>query len=377
MTSFWNGWLLGLAGLFPFVHVNLLLQTVPASAYGENSAVFAVALSFSHLAFSTLPTLLLYSVDGGQLAFSLQGRPKNPGSTLRLFLTTMLASMALSVAAVPALETALPWAYSRLAPHMAAVISVVIVAFLWTQRRIGRLGASAFVFAFSGLIGWGVFEWGHLHAPLFPLLTGLFAVPTLVLGESPVGIASETEDRISWKGLLGGVLLGAASTLVPALSVGAVLALAFLFLDDQPRDFVSLAYAVAASKTFFDFVAAGSIGKARSAAAALALQSGELTNAPYELGIAAVTALALASALGIWLAPYAATAMRRIDSERLRQAVLLVLLVLCGIWEGPAGIAALVAAGAVALTGELMGVKRGLNVGALMVPAWMHFAISV
>ncbi|MBU1197796.1 tripartite tricarboxylate transporter permease [Candidatus Micrarchaeota archaeon] len=375
---------LGALGLLPFVHTNLLLQlTRHFIGEGIPLAVFAVAVSFSHLVFQTVPSLFLFlpSEAHGMNIVPYQeiARAKKTAVALRIILTTFLLALLLSIALHPLIQQLLPIAYEMLKPHMVWMLPLLILLFFASETSMKSLACGMLVFFLAGALGNVAFTVPGIREPLFPLLTGLFALPAVLMEtRTPQSQATETLQLKLKKSLVvGGVLAGAFSVLFPALSVSVLAGILLLFLEKKSGEFIVLASSIASSKLFYEFVAALTIEKGRSLAAVWIVPLASLPNTtplvPF-IALVALTATGFASATVLLAHGKLASVLQRIPRTAFRIILLTGLLCLAYLFEGTTGVMISVSAGAVGALPILLNTRRSHAAGALLVPAAMHFA---
>ncbi|MFH1106391.1 MAG: tripartite tricarboxylate transporter permease [Candidatus Micrarchaeota archaeon] len=382
--EFLAGALLGMLGVLPFVHTNLILQVAkPFLAQGAGLVAFASALSFSHLVFETLPALFLFipteNLSASVLPFqrmALQGRG---AEALNRIIAATLLALCVAAAVLPLQAAALPAIKEAVGENLKwALLAVLALYFTSMRKWKERLGSLA-VFLLSGALGVTAFAAPWVREPLFPLLTGLFAVPAILLARGSAvkdgGAAGET--RLDVRLVLAGVAVGSVSSLLPGLTVAVLLCICLLAVKEDYGAFMSLAPSIAASKTLYDLASPFTVGNARSMAGAI------IAGAPgpeaQTLAIASASALASAAlASAVLLATY-----RKIlaktggDYSGFKKWLLAVLALIALGLNGWQGILLMTTAALVGALPLLLGLRRSAAVGALVVPALAyHFGMA-
>ncbi|OIO26845.1 hypothetical protein COX86_01960 [Candidatus Micrarchaeota archaeon CG_4_10_14_0_2_um_filter_60_11] len=369
MLEFLEGFLLGLAGLVPYLHTNLILQFL-----GSAPLAFVSALAASHAVFEVFPAVL-FAVPSQ--AHSIAALPAHQLAqqgkafmAFRISLYSMFYGLVAALAFFPFYYLAAPAAYAAFKPFAGWVLLALVVAFLATERN---KVAGLLVFALSSGLGWFTFNSPLIAEPLFPLLTGLFAVPALLYSvgaQWPKPDESETvePDR---RLVIAGAFLGCFSPFLPAVNPALIAAAAFLFLESSPIGFIAFSSALAASKIFYDAVSSQLIGVARSGAA-VALAA-EPVKSPFIVASATAAGLAAAVALALLFYKPAARALSRL---RLRYfnwfflAFLAFANFLLGGWEA---LFVLGAASCVGVACVASGARRSACMGSLIAPSLAYF----
>lgn len=286
-----------------------------------------------------------------------------------------------------------PWSSLFLAAMLVTMLATEIRG---RRHRVRRVVRAAWVQLLAGLLGLAVLRGVSGIDPnvaLFPLFSGLFGFPNLVLGlwtrpgsipeqrTDPLPPVSATEAGQAARGAIA----GAAVSWLPGLSGGAAATLASMGSPRKlpPAGFMVILGAVSSSTSILSVAVLFMIGRARSGTAA-AVQ--ELLGSPGSwpsLGAvpAAVVWLMLASVVAAVLAaPVAAGVARtlgprwsRADPRRLSGATLAILGALIVLASGPIGAAIALLACLVGLVPVRAGVRRIQLMASLLVPVLMGY----
>lgn len=256
------------------------------------------------------------------------------------------------------------------------------------SQALGVLAALG-VFALAAGLGLAVQRlatpspFGLPSSPMFPLLTGLFGAPSLLLalrageipeqGERPV--APDTRDVVT--GSVAGASCGALVGLLPGMSNSAASVLALLVSPREDREGVLITLSAAGAGAAV--ITAGAyvlLEKARSgvllAVAEVAPPQPWIGLAPPPLLAALMLGCVVGAGLGALVALVAGRAaarvVHRVPYARLSAAVLAVLLALVAAFTGPWGLAVLAAATLVGLVPWRLGLRKGHLMGCTMGP---------
>ena len=364
------GFLAGLIGLLPFLHLNFLI-----SFAGPFGVLFVSAFGFASIVFSFVPGVFFgipSDASGIAVLPSQEMARKGEGlKALRLLVLSFFFGLIASVALLPLFWFLLPIISLAIKPFLGFVLLAVVLVFFLVN---GVSFYAFFAFLLSGLLGLAVFNLPLLDS-LFPLLAGLFGLPALLFsfdekdGKPPVVKGGFLE--VSLPLVLAGSLLGAFSVLLPALSPSFLASFAFLFLENSPESFLVLTGAIASSKAFFDLVSVFLLGKARSGFAAFFLgkQAGFIDVASAGLFGACAAVLAVL---------FFGNRLVFSFGEKFKKIIFL--LVVLGVFftSGALGLTVLLAATLVGLVPLVYGIDRANCVGALILPALLFaFGISV
>ncbi len=395
-----------LSGLVPGVHVNTLttvlllvsgrMGTAVAGLCGGVDvllllSISIVAASVAHSFLDFIPSVFIGAPSEGDVLCVLPGHRMlmegrgleavhraADGSLIGATLAIIVSPAILLAISQPALNELVPWA-----------LCFVILAMLASEARRGRIAASACIMCLSGALGLvalhsmlsqtGLVMEGSV---LFPLLTGLFGVPTLMTASCSlhVGQAEVTQtskDLLpSSRGAVAGLLVG----WLPGVSAtaGSILSLAiFDRQEDDPGDFITMVSSVGTSSVVFGLVTLLALGRARSGTmvAVLDLMDGNVDSSSMALLMVSVLlASAMAYFITLKMGAIMASRYHRINPRLLNRGTLLLIIALVTILNGPLGLAVLVSATLVGMVPLCLGVGRVHLSGALLLPVLIGLA---
>ncbi|MBI4362928.1 MAG: tripartite tricarboxylate transporter permease, partial [Euryarchaeota archaeon] len=289
--------------------------------------------------------------------------------------------------------------YAILRQGMLWVLLAIVVLLLltdydrWEPRRFPR---AIGLFLLSGILGLAALDMempsplGLPGSPLFPLLTGLFGLSTLLTSAARPGEVppqSLEGPRVSpgeaARGWLPGTLSGALMAILPGVTSAQATVLALLSRRNrEPRQVVLTLSAVNTANALF--VVGGYFILLRPRSGALAAISplvppepwvglempGALSSFLLALVAAGVLAYLLTLLLGRRLAPM----LTRVPYRKLSVALAGFLVLLVFLFTGPIGLVALAGATAVGLLGVRSSVRRTHMMGVLLLPILLRLA---
>lgn len=386
LLALFSGIAAGVVGVMPFLHANSLVNFFSSNPFFTSplhAAVFFAALGAAHLVFASFPAVFFGLPSAGQAisvlpahSLALRGRGFE---ALQAMLYAIFGALLLALALSPAFHFFSKAAYPFFAPFVLPALLAVVALFFVSEKNFSNAVAGAAIFLLSGFFGFIVLSFSFVADPLLPLLTGLFGLPLLLLSFSssnpPKQELGNPLPTASKAHMVAGVLLGGASTFIPAVSPAVASSAAFLALgESSPLNFLALSTAVSASKAVFDVGSVFSIGKARSGVAAAVSQNisgfGEQWIVLLAVGVAGFAALALA-----FLSSRKAVAL--FSSLHGRKVSLLVLFAaIAGLHfsGGAVGVAIAVVACLLGLIPSLGGLRHAYLTGALILPTILHYS---
>ena len=408
-------------GLAPGLHVNNVAAVVLATRAswiafvlgpwaGEDPGTLGVLLScyllataVSHGIFDFVPSVFLGApteetalsiLPGHRMLLSGEGARAVSLAARGAVLGTALAAAALvPLRLLLGSPVGLAAAFRPWSPFFLAgmLVALVLTEARFGRRRARRVVRAVWVQILAGLLGLATLRgpaWFDPNAALFPLFSGLFGFPTLVVslwtrpGEVP---AQRTEplsplSRSEAGQALRGSLAGAAVSWLPGLSGGAAATLAALGTSRKmsPSGFMVVLGAVSTSTAVLSVSVLFMIGRARSGVAAAVqelLGEAGSWSSPFAvpapvvwLVLASVLAAVVTAPLASHLAGALAPRLARWDPRVLSAVTLTALSALILLATGPAGLGL---AGLAALVGALpvrIGVRRVQLMASLLVP---------
>lgn len=342
-------------------------------------------------ALSILPGHRMLLAGEGPRAVALAARGAVLGTALAA--AALLPLRWLLGAPVGLAEAFRPWTWLFLAAMLGAMLATEMRG---RRRRLRHLLRAAWVQVLAGLLGFAVLRGASgidPSAALFPLFSGLFGMPNLVLSlrTHPGEIPEQNVDplgslRLAETGqAVRGAVAGAAVSWLPGLSGGAAATLASMGTSRKlpPAGFMVILGAVSTSTSILSVAVLFMIGRARSGTAAAVRDLlgspgswpslGAVPVAVLWLVLASVLAAAVAAPLAAILARRLGPRWSRLDPRLLSGATLLVLGILILAACGPVGGAVATLACLVGLVPVRAGVRRIQLMASLLVPVLVGY----
>jgi len=228
------------------------------------------------------------------------------------------------------------------------------------------------------------------QSPLFPLLTGLFGVPTMLLSLSPSRLPHQREGvEVSALPSLGGILAGALVGWFPGITSTAGAVIGTLSRRRGSEDpiasatsFIVTVSAVGTSATVFSLIALSVTGNGRTGAmlAVIEVMGGKLESlcslSSSSLALMLLAVL-LASIMGYALTIASGRVFLRLVTffpvRRMNQVILMLILLLVSIFNGVPGFLLLMTCTCVGLLPPRLGIGRVHLTGCLLIPIILFF----
>lgn len=243
LIAIFGGVLTGIfTGITPGIHINLISALLLSSAayltgfFNPLSlAVFIISMSVTHSFLDCIPSIFLGAPDSATALGVLPGHRYllrgNGMMAVKLTLLGSFGAMLLSIATFPVYIPIIKYGYPFIKGYIAYIlIAVVLFNILRDKKKVAAAG----VFLLSGILGLIVLN-KHMENPLFPMLSGLFGISTLLISLKDTNSIPEQEKKqeikirrpIAFKALLSGQFSGFLTAVLPGLgaSTAAVIAL--------------------------------------------------------------------------------------------------------------------------------------------------------
>lgn len=378
-------------GLLPGVHVNLVCTLLLASAAalsrffdGIELALFIISMSVAQSFLDPLPAIFLGAPEADTGLGVLPGHRyllRGLGlMAVKLTVLGCLGGLLLSLLLFPAFLLLVRVGYPLLLRTMGGVL-LVLAAFMILRDRKPVLAAG--IFLLSGLLGLATFRLWFIENPLFPLLSGLFGISTLLfsLNDSARIPPQQARNDIAFDNtraghaLVGGVASGFLTAVLPGLGAGLAAILTLQVVRDlRDHGFMILLGAISSANFVLSLVALLALDKARNGAV-LAIQTLFEVQAPHIAlfmaaalaagGLGAIVSLRLGAVFAAWIG--------RLDYPRLVACVIGFIAVLCAVLTGWAGMLVLLASTAVGLLPAILKVGRVQAMGVILLPVITYF----
>ncbi len=387
------GFTLGvIAGLVPGIHPNtfasLMIASSPLLLRHFESHEVALMIFVSTTVYSVvniIPAVFIGVPDEDTAIATFPAhRMVMEGDGFRAVALSSVSSFLASLLSVPLFYALvfLGWAVRAAIIAAPVVLAAVLVHLVMLERdELGgslaswRKRASAIlIIALSGTLGYfslKMFGGGEISI-LFPLLSGLFAFPTLIAGMTSQSVPEQdiSLEFPRMRAVVRGTLSGLFVSIFPGISSGVATALS-VGRDSDEREYVSAVSSANTANAILNFAVLLSTGMVRSGTAQA---FSELTR-PEAFNLLPLIALA-ASLAGLsatlLLSIPAVKAFSKIRPSRLSQSVMVFLILAVYLSSGFGGLTVFSLASIVGMTAVVLGVRRIHCMGAVIVPALLY-----
>ncbi|MCX8147297.1 MAG: tripartite tricarboxylate transporter permease [Candidatus Woesearchaeota archaeon] len=381
-------------GLTPGIHTNLVaVATLSFSPFllryfsPLSVCAFIISLSVTNTFVDSIPSVFLGAPDSEKALGVLPGHRyllKGLGYfAVKLCVIGGFFSLLLSLAFFPITVLIIKYTYAFLQDYIGYFLIAVVIYMLYLSEK--RLW-SIFVFLLSGILGVVAFNLPSLKDPLFPMLSGLFGISTLLISlrdtnsipEQKVSEGIKIRKSIVAKALFSGQFSGFLAAMLPGLgsSQAAVISMQITKkLGDY--GFLILLSAINTANFVLSISTLYTIEKARNGSIVAVSQIlGNLP--PSHAAIFLIVALlsgCLSSYITLKIAKVFALLMKRVNYRKLVVAVIALITALVIMLTGALGFFVLVVSTCVGIIPAETKVRRTNAMGCLMLPVILYFIL--
>ncbi|MBU0665789.1 MAG: tripartite tricarboxylate transporter permease [Nanoarchaeota archaeon] len=381
-------------GLTPGIHINLISLLLLSAAPFLSSffsllalACFIISMSVTHTFLDSIPSIYLGAPDSSQALGVLPGHRyllAGHGFTA-LFLTVIgsFGGLVLSVFLFPLFAFIAKHGYIFISKFIGFILlAVVIFMILRDNKKLWAL----LVFSLSGVLGFIVMNMPNLKNPLFPLLSGLFGVSTLLisLNDNTTMPVQKVETFVKlpkktlFKALFSGQFSGFLTAVLPGVgaSTAAVLSLQITRkLGD--KGFMVLIGSINTVNFVLSIATLLVLQKARNGAV-IVVQKLVETISFFQVVVFLSVALisgSVAVFLALKIGKVFSKVITVVNYRKLILSIILLIVFLTVLLSGMLGLLVLICSIAVGLIPAIVKTTRTQAMGCIMVPVMIYFLL--
>ncbi|MFH2028452.1 MAG: tripartite tricarboxylate transporter permease [Nanoarchaeota archaeon] len=384
-------------GLIPGIHVNLIsLILLSMSGYllGFTTplvlSVFIIAMAITHTFLDSIPSIFLGAPDADMALGVLPGHKlllEGKGyEAVKLTVIGSFLALIVTICIIPLMIPLVPIIYGFIQPYIGYLLLFVIIYMIWIERGMIKKTWSLLIFILSGILGLIVLNWPNFSNPLFPMLSGLFGVSTLLLSlnnktklpEQKVTETIKVDVKKTSKAIGAAVFSGSLTGMLPGLGAAQASILGMALVGDIGNyTFMILIGGINTVNFAFSLVTLYTLEKARNGAVVVIselLNKISITDFIIFLAAALITG-ALAAILALKISKIAAKYITKIDYQKLCIGIIVFITALTLFFSHLYGLLVLIVSTAIGMTSPLVGVKRSHAMGCLMLPVILFFLL--
>ncbi len=378
------GTLAGLiTGLFPSLHVNLVtllsIRLLQESAYID-LFTYITALSISSAIFNVIPLIFFSIPDSPETLISYNPIVNffSKGKAYEAFLLTIIGSLS-SVIFLILLTPILIFIYPRIFNFIkpsTSLLLILIAVFMIKKEPNSKLWA-LITFLFAGILGILTLTNNSLKEPLLPLLSGLFAIPTMVtnLKHNLLNVKQQiTQPDIHIKTLFTTIplslLISFFSTFLPAIGPSQSAVLISSIRKFSQKETLILTGSITAFNTVLSLISLYSINKARNGSIESLRQvisKFTINNLIYSLTITLIVA-SLSTVIAILLSRKFISYISYLKLEKLSLFFLIFTIALIFFISGPKGLLISIVGASIGFIPILKNINRNHLMACIILP---------
>ena len=381
------------SGLAPGIHINLvntvMISILPTLLLYTNPlalCIFIISMSITHTFLDTIPSIYLGAPEDDKALGVLQGHKmllKGEGyAAVYYTIYGALFALILSIILSPLMIISFNFLYPLIEPFVGYLLIVVtIIMILKDELKIWAL----FLFLISGTLGVIVFSLPNINEPLFPLLSGLFGVSTLILSlKDKVNIKKQIikkpkiEKTNAIKSVLSSTFAGSLISFLPGMgpSQGAVISQTFSKKDEDPNNFLMVIGGIGTVSMLVSFVTLFALNKARNGSVIAISTIMKVDGNIFLIFLIVSLIVGITSFFfTLFIAKKFSHFIVLINYQRLVLSVIALIFLICFLLSGVIGLIILVTSTAIGLIAPLKGVQRSHAMGCLILPVIFYFIL--
>ncbi|HME87144.1 MAG TPA: tripartite tricarboxylate transporter permease [Candidatus Nanoarchaeia archaeon] len=388
------GSILGIiTGITPGVHINLvaaiLFTITPFLVQYMHPFVIAiaiVAMSIVHTFLDILPSTFLGAPDESNIMLALPAHKlllQGKGyEAVKLATTGSFLGLLMVFVLLPGLLIFIPFIFEALKNYVGIIL--LLVALFMILRDSNRFW-SFFVFCISGCLGIAVFSL-NIKEPLFPMLSGLFGVSTLLMSLSqkvqiPEQQITETihvSKKEMVKSVIAGTLSGTIVSIFPGMGPAQSAVLGGSIVGEiKEHTYLVLVGAIGTVSMLLSLITLFTIEKARNGSIVVVQKM--LETIDFTMFILLLTVSLLAACFGVMLTMSFvkgfAKNITKVNYTILSISIIAFIVSLVFFFSGFLGILVLMTSTAIGMLPELVKAGKSHAMGCLLIPVILGFLL--
>ena len=378
-------------GIIPGLHPNTMIPIVLAMSFlfhPLEAAVVLISAGVANSFVSFIPAIFLGAPEADSALSVLPGHKlllQGRGfEAVRLTVLGGLGAVFLAILLLPLFSLTVPSLYHLMRPLLHWLLLALVVYMVIGESGLKKKLLAIYVFMLSGALGYVSINMLSVKDVLFPLLSGLFGLPLLLLSArknvSLPEVFSFKYENIRKRSLLSGIGIGSLAGILAGLLPGIGSSQAAVVAQEavghkSDRGFLVAIGGVNTSDMIYSLLALFLIGNARSGIAVAVGSMFAVGLNHVLLFLCVILASAgIASYMTIVLTGKFVSFLKAIDYSKLCFRIFLMLLSLVVIFSGPQGVIVAMVALSIGLIPNLVGIKRSHCMGCLLLPTILFFA---
>ncbi len=383
-----------ITGLVPGIHINLVSLLLVSSVgflqpYMGLIAIacFIISMSVVHSYLDPIPSIYLGAPESDQVLGVLPGHryllAGHGYVALKLTVIGSLGATIMSIIFFPVFLFIVKYLYDYVSAYIGYLLVAVIVFMILRDNK--KLWAF-FIFAISGTLGLIVLNLPGLENPLFPMLSGLFGISTLLIslnessGIPPQKIKTDLKipKKLLLKSLLSGQLSGFLTAILPGVGSATAAVISLQITKNLgDKGFMILTGSINTVNFILSLITLYLYDKARNGAVIAIKEILPEINLSVIILFLAVTLIAAGASiyLALNIAKKFSKLITKINYSLTIKYVIGLLIVMTYILTGWKGLLVLVVATAIGIIPGIVKVTRTQGMGCIMLPVALYFLL--
>ena len=379
-----------IAGLLPGLHPNNTIPMILGMEFIFGSLATSIILVSSGVVNSFInfiPSILLGAPEESTVLGVLPGHKlllEGRGfEAIKLSVIGCLGGVLFSILTLPFFALFIPSFYELIRPHVHWLLVVAIGYMILSEYGKNKVYA-ILIFLLSGFLGLVVLN-NYPDSALFPLLTGLFGLPSLIISinektKLPEKFSFE-ENKIDKNGLFSSIGIGSVGGVVAGLLPGlgatqsTILTQSVVGKEGDERSFLISIGAITVADIIYSIFALWLIHNPRSG---IAVGVSKLLEVGLNETLIFVSIIVISSGVGAYatlkMTKISLKFLKKIDYSKLCLYTTLFLLILTFIFSSFIGVLILIVSTAVGMIPNFINIRRTHSMGCLILPTILFFA---
>ncbi|MEM5883087.1 MAG: tripartite tricarboxylate transporter permease [Candidatus Aenigmatarchaeota archaeon] len=382
-------------GLVPGFHVNLIVPILLSFSFLVKNpyflAVLIVSTSITEIFMNFIPSIFLGAPDEDTSLSILPGHRlllEGRGyEAIRLTVLGGVLSLILSLVFISAFGNVFTYLYEISRPYVHYLITFVVILMIASEKKWKKIFYSILIIFLSGFLG--VITLNSSLVPqqdaLFPILTGLFGLSTLILSLSERAFIPKQEEdsnlKISNFRIIKSVILGCFAGIIvgllPAIGVSQAATLVqYLSKTNDERSFLITVSGINVGNEVFSLVNLFLVGNPRSGSSVAVqrvLTELNFYDILYLIGSICFSA-GIASGLTLLLGKKISKFLEKLNYRKLCISILLFISTIIFLITGTFGLLIAFASTSIGLLCARLEIKRSHCMGCLLIPSILYFS---
>jgi putative membrane protein len=389
------GILVGLLfGIVPGLHVNVILPLLLSLASLSKIdsyyvAAFIVSVAVTEIFVNFISSIFIGAPDADSALSVLPGHKmllEGRGyEAIKLIVIGGIGALILSLAIVFLLSQIFKVVYELSRPYVHWLLIAITLFMIATEKKLTKIFSAVFIFFLSGFLGVIALNSSLTHSNvLFPILTGLFGLPTLLTSVfEKARIPKQESDevlKISGKEILRSIFLGSLAGVIvgflPAIGISEAAVIVQYFGSNDARNFLITLSGISIGNEIFSLISLYLVNNPRSGAS-IAIQKILTTLNFYDvLFIAGVICLSsgIAATLTLYLGKKIPKYLEKINYTSLCTCAIVFVFGMIFLLNGILGLLFAFVSTSIGLLAINFGIKRSHCMGVLLFPSILFFS---